>query len=665
MLAQQEVLRGEIAVSDTMLVKGGHQVGGGIQDRLPAPPRFGLAGAPVVRDPVDQGRRVRQEGGHEEATAPLLHRGQGGGHRDAAGAAGVGAEPGVATPGSPQAIAEALHPPAAYELLDAEQGPTRVVAGHARHAPAMVGLDQIRPPPSDTFVVVFQCTLQGSQGKLATAEHAPRAATLAGELGSARKTATGLAVMLILAGAIQAGLAKARAWARGSRDRAGLCHGRLQYTSSHRLGQRATARFVSDRVGDWRVRWAPDAPIGPLTRALGDFDRGDDPPGATTVKRSAARLVLRMPLGEDQAVFWKCYRVRSARERLRFSVVRSRARQEFENLLRLRKRGFSTVEPLACAERRDGPWPGRALLATRELAGAEPLAEALVRQASEVRGETIAGLARLARGLHDAGWWHRDLHSGNVLVTPDSKRLVLVDVQKMRRVPGALPMFLRVRDLGTLVHDLGVRVGPAERERVLETYVASGPSELALAPLRVRVEHAAARRARRRMRSRARRCVVDSTGFRVERVGRYRIFRRTDVPLEHVFETLEAHRRGGGSSTRVDGVLGGPPPGPAPNPFHRAQGLPEPGAPALAAVEVRGFPGRHSIGPLGRHPGMLAWRKAHAALLRGVDLPAPLALVEERVFGCVRRAWLLQRADGRLGRVGCAVPLQDPAHGSQ
>jgi hypothetical protein len=109
-----------------------------------------------------------------------------------------------------------------------------------------------------------------------------------------------------------------------------------------------------------------------------------------------------------------------------------------------------------------------------------------------------------------------------------------------------------------------------------------------------------------------------------------------------VLSALEAHRRRGVSCSRVDDVPGGPPAEPPERLARRGAGAAEPVVAVPSPVAIR---------ELRRGAGRRAWRGAHAALLRGIETPAPLALVEERSLGRVSRAWLVTRWDERLTRL--------------
>jgi hypothetical protein len=111
----------------------------------------------------------------------------------------------------------------------------------------------------------------------------------------------------------------------------------------------------------------------------------------------------------------------------------------------------------------------------------------------------------------------------------------------------------------------------------------------------------------------------------------------------------------------VEGVPGRASPG-ARSPVERARGGGEEAERPCGAVAVHEFDEgwmRRVAGFALRRRGMRAWRRAHAALLRGVQTPVPLALLEERRWGRVVRSFLLTRWEDdtqglglRLGSAG-------------
>jgi Ser/Thr protein kinase RdoA (MazF antagonist) len=360
--------------------------------------------------------------------------------------------------------------------------------------------------------------------------------------------------------------------------------------------------------------------------------QGEIPPGGAPVKRSRAREVLYLELPTGEAVYLKRDRIAGSRWR------RPGVEREHANLLGVRAAGFAAVEPLALAEH-EGATGAGLWLVTRALRGALPLSERLREAEPSVAEALLREAASLARRLHDEGLWHRDLHPGNLLVRDDG--LHLVDLQKLRKLPFSVPTALRVRDLVGLVSDGRPQRLPARI--IAEAYANASPGGLDPDRLATRLAGAAARAVRSRLRSRGRRCVVASTGFRMERRGQTRVFRRSDVSLAAALEA--AAQAGTAEALQLPEFIGGPEAGPAPDLFARGQGAAEAGAPAQAPAQVRRFGwGLGVRGPFGlAHPGMRAWRLAHALMLRGVETPAPLALVERRRLGFVSHSLLVTR----------------------
>ena len=383
--------------------------------------------------------------------------------------------------------------------------------------------------------------------------------------------------------------------------------------------KRSRAECQRESWGTWRITLAAGAPREALRELLPRLDGPDA--SLELVKGNRLREVLRTQLAPGLRVYVKrdhCYRWS---DRLTWWPRRSRVRQEFDGLLRVRAWGLAAPEPLAIAERRRGRGLERGVLVTREVPESQELSERI-----EDERHWLEEIGRIARRLHDEGAWHRDVHPGNFVVSGD--QLLMIDLQKLRVLPMPVPAALRARDLAPLARDA------ASRRLLLAGYRCQDPDfDSRLGRLHERWRRA-------RLRTRGLRCVTDSSGFRQERDGALRIYRRTDFESDALRRVLES--AGQRERAKLEDVLGGPPPGPAPNPFARGFASPESGAPARAAVAVRRFGGACWGLP---GSGMRGWRSAHAALVRGFETPAPLALVEERRLGRVAQAWLLTRAE--------------------
>ncbi len=158
----------------------------------------------------------------------------------------------------------------------------------------------------------------------------------------------------------------------------------------------------------------------------------------------------------DVAAVVKLFRNQGWRRRLERRLKGSKAERSFRMALAVRDRGVRTPEPLLLLESKETEGPSifvsrrienavearymfRALKASTfavDFPGLDP--EALPR-----------AIARTARQLHDAGFWHRDFSIGNLLVSHPSDGSValdLIDLNRARNL-GRVGVGRRTRDL--------------------------------------------------------------------------------------------------------------------------------------------------------------------------------------------------------------------------
>jgi tRNA A-37 threonylcarbamoyl transferase component Bud32 len=153
----------------------------------------------------------------------------------------------------------------------------------------------------------------------------------------------------------------------------------------------------------------------------------------------------------------KQFRNGGLRDRLRRRWGGSKAARSWRIAQAMAAAGIATPEPLLLLESRCPHGPS--FYVCRYLAGRVE-ARHLLRAANAGReAELYPGvdlprflsqLGAFIRRLHDAGFWHRDLSSGNVLVRPEEPfELALVDLNRARRA-GRLTLSQRARDLSRM-----------------------------------------------------------------------------------------------------------------------------------------------------------------------------------------------------------------------
>jgi hypothetical protein len=153
----------------------------------------------------------------------------------------------------------------------------------------------------------------------------------------------------------------------------------------------------------------------------------------------------------------KQFRHEAARARLRKRLRGSKAKASFDVAGALRAAGVATPEPLLWADSDAEAGPSyyvcrflpdavEARYPLRAMNGLPDAGPSVV-----AADELIAAAAAAARGLHDAGFWHRDFSAGNLLLVRGDSGLVahLLDLNRCRRL-ARVSTSRRLRDLARL-----------------------------------------------------------------------------------------------------------------------------------------------------------------------------------------------------------------------
>jgi len=425
----------------------------------------------------------------------------------------------------------------------------------------------------------------------------------------------------------------------------------------------------------WSTAPADSAEAGRLAEVLTRWRSLPSGTGAAVLKENRIRTVLLLedepgrPAGAARWVL-KHYRHGSRRDRLKHLFVASRAVTEWQALRRLRALGFDAPRPIAVGERRQGGSPVEGGLVMEEVPGARSLLEALAAaQAGTVQTGTVqtgtgtgvtgggvlatgsadllARAGALVRALHDRGADPVDIHGGNFLLAGEGPRrgeIHVIDLHSARF--RRLGRGARIGRLGKLAHSLegtvplagvralcagylGLPAAPAAGDRAAPArrYRTAGARTVELDRLVRAVIRWTGRIEARRLRSRSRRCVLESTQFAVERAGGARIFRRREVPRDHLDilfagagRVLKEDRQGRVETAEVGG--------------------------RWYLVKRRRISLREGLLALvDGHRLARAWRAGFALEVRGVSTPAVLALREDRRLGILRSACLVTACD--------------------
>jgi hypothetical protein len=292
-------------------------------------------------------------------------------------------------------------------------------------------------------------------------------------------------------------------------------------------------------------------------REPGRLGKTDGTGGWQVVKDNMARTVVRVPDRVEPGapdLFLKRFKLGKLTRRLKHLVRPTQAAKEWEVSRALQRRGVPTCRVLAVAERRPGILYREAFLISRGLPETVPLSDFLeAREWEEMdlgrRRGLIDELAELTAQMIRCGVGHDDLHLGNIMLEPDGQpgeRMYVLDLHRVhvgrlsrRRITG---MLVYLAD-STAKRGVGAAGRVRFLRRVLERW--KGPEEVTDGLVREwakRVQKAWDRHHRRRMRSRTKRCVKNSSEFTRDRIGGFRIWHRRKMPAETALKIVDWHR---------------------------------------------------------------------------------------------------------------------------
>ncbi len=133
----------------------------------------------------------------------------------------------------------------------------------------------------------------------------------------------------------------------------------------------------------------------------------------------------------DRVFFMKVYKAGSMMQRLKTSLLGSRAAREFEMCLGVMRKGVPTVPLTGAGER-----GAESFVVVEKLDGWSQLEEVLL--GAEIEGRSLKELlfqyGLWARQVHDAGVWQYDFNPSNVLVKTwgDAVEFKIIDFEKMK-----------------------------------------------------------------------------------------------------------------------------------------------------------------------------------------------------------------------------------------
>jgi tRNA A-37 threonylcarbamoyl transferase component Bud32 len=308
------------------------------------------------------------------------------------------------------------------------------------------------------------------------------------------------------------------------------------------------------------------------------------------------------------------------------------AKREFITSDYLASLGIRTPEALAVGLSRE--MPDHAIIVFREITGAVSLKDLVMKARPNQRDKYLDLIAQTTAALHRVSFYHRDYHAGNLLLTTDATGKPHVWVIDLHRssFPRDMLGFRGPKNIADIIHSLLPAVGQGDIRRFLSRYRKENPA--------ARWDETAAERSiekrlkkieTRRLRSRTKRCMINSSVFSVTRSLNEVVYARRDFSPEEIARVIGRFALGEGRLIKKDKKAS------------IALVSENRGDLCVKAYERLGFSGLFKA-LMGISRGHNSWRAAQGLSVRGFNTPRHLCLVIKRRLFVPRAIYLVMES---------------------
>ncbi|NIO06265.1 MAG: hypothetical protein GTN74_17165 [Proteobacteria bacterium] len=266
------------------------------------------------------------------------------------------------------------------------------------------------------------------------------------------------------------------------------------------------------------------------------------------LKDSRVRWVAVLHLEGGGHLYVKKFRIPGQWQKIKYLIRPSRAMREWVISRFLLEQGILTPRPLGVFERRQHGLLEESFLFAEALEEAKNLLEyfkntQLGEDRIEENNRVLRRLAETVRKVHDLGLFHKDLHGANFLIIDGSSAsLYLVDLHHARR-QARISSSKRLWNIAQIFNSLGFMLDQEAKRLFLLTYGrGQSPFGGSLESCLTRLDGMVQKMVKRREKSRAKRCLKESTLFTVDRQADLRVFRRREIARDDLVAILRAHR---------------------------------------------------------------------------------------------------------------------------
>jgi tRNA A-37 threonylcarbamoyl transferase component Bud32 len=327
-------------------------------------------------------------------------------------------------------------------------------------------------------------------------------------------------------------------------------------------------------------------------------------------------------------VFVKRYKCRGINDVCKHIIFSSKAVSEWRALKRFEKRKLPCPGRLAFSEQRSFRILRDSCLIAESLTGAIPLNEYIEKNrpvALRNKVELIKALAALISRLHRTGVFYRDLHAGNLLIKQEKDSppgLFFIDLHRAFFLPG-LFLWMQIKDLAQLCNSIST--SKADKLRFLKEYCKDlSRPEISFTRLRKRIYNKSLKLEKCRIKSRSKRCLKNSSVFEKAGTwdetyyGRKEFGRKTADKALSLHGLIKSDDNDSTIKNSSKSVL---------TTHSQNEGLPVP----VCLKRYRFLGALYAIKNIFRKSrAMKSWVAANSLMVRGLETPVPLAIVEKK-----------------------------------
>jgi len=372
------------------------------------------------------------------------------------------------------------------------------------------------------------------------------------------------------------------------------------------------------------------------------------------IKETKVRTVISIPGSDisDGGIYIKYFKRKGYSDYVKYLFTPTRTRTEWKVAGELLGKGINTALPLAIAEKRIWSLLDSSMLVTKAVPRSEPLMEYCQTTFNGIlSGEKLAekkkllnDLAGFVRNIHEKGFFHNDLHTGNILIKFNNDyfspakdyTLYLMDLHHVK-ILKQLSKRKRLHNLAQLFNSLSSMLTKSDKLGFVKSYGINALDDIKNEQeLTSQIESQSSRIRNVHYRSRLKRCMKESSNFSRKKINDMKMFLRKGYDTNSFLELIGKHHNALANNDKDVILKRDFKTALTRFPFKNGE---------IRSVVVKQYKttcGLNLIKNIFRNSaGRKSWIAGNGLSVYGFNSARPLALIEKKVMGIVEDSYLI------------------------